>query len=89
MVTYRKESLRFYGTNYSIWKNRMECHLKCLSDAYYRITKTKYNIPKNGPSTMDELREVEYNIKAKEALLSALIDTKMTNVMHLQTAHEI
>lgn len=32
---------------------------------------------------------LEYNIRAKETLLSTLIDFEMTNVMYLQTTHKI
>jgi hypothetical protein len=69
-----------------IW---IECHLRFLGEVYWGITKTKHTIPKNGPSTLDELREEKYNIKEKESLLSALTNTKMKNVMDLQTTHEI
>jgi hypothetical protein len=36
-----------------------------------------------------ELKEVEYNIRAKEALLSTLNDTEMKIFMELKIAHEI
>jgi hypothetical protein len=38
---------------------------------------------------MDELKEAECNIRAKEALLSALTNTKMTIFMELKISHEI
>lgn len=43
----------------------------------------------DGPSTSNEIKEVEYNIRAKEALLSGLTNLEMTNVMELQTIHDI
>jgi len=89
MSTYKKGSPRFDGTNYSLWKVCMQCHLQCMGDAFWLITKDECKILKNGPSTLDELKEAEYNIQAKEALLSALTDTEMTNVLELKTAHEI
>jgi len=60
-----------------------------MGDAFWLITKNAYKIPKNGPSTIDELRDVEHNIQAKEALSSALTDTELANVLELKTAHEI
>lgn len=89
MTTYKKDSPRLDGTNYSLWKNRMECHLRCIGESYWTITKDKYTIHPNGPSTPDEIKEAKYNIRAKEALLSALTDFEMTNVMEPKSAHEI
>jgi hypothetical protein len=89
METYRKEIKRFYGTNYSTWKSQMECHLRCIGEMYWEITKNAYKIPKGGPSTLDEIKDVEYNTRAMEAFLSDLNDTKMTNFMDLKTTHEI
>lgn len=81
--------LGVYKNNYTIWKDWMEVHLKCLGEDYWKITKNVCNVPQNGPVTADEIKEVEHKIRAKDALLSALIDSNMTNVIGLQTAHEI
>lgn len=89
MVTYKKDSPRFDGTNYSLWKNCMECYLRCIGEPYQDISKDKCIIPTNGPSTPNEIKSVEYFTRAKKALLSSLIDFEMTNIMELQTAHEI
>lgn len=43
----------------------------------------------NRPITPDEIKEVEHKIRGKEALLSALTDLEMKNVMGLQITHEI
>ncbi|GLJ53405.1 hypothetical protein SUGI_1138930 [Cryptomeria japonica] len=88
-ILFKKDSLRLDGSNYTIWKKWMEVHLKCLGDDYWKMNKNAYVVPRNGPSTTDEIKEDEYNIKVKEALLSALADSEMTNVMELQTIHEI
>lgn len=47
METYvfKKESPRFYGSNYIVWKDRMKLNLKCLGDEYWKITKIVYNVP--------------------------------------------
>ena len=89
MVTYKKDSPRFDRKNYSLCKTQMECHLRCIGQAYWNIKSNRYVIPQNGPTTVAEIRDVEYNIRAKEALLSALTNTKLTNVMHMKTAYEI
>lgn len=88
-ILFKKDSLRFDGRNNTMWKNRMEVHLKCLGEDYRKITKNVYGVPQNGPSTPNEVKEDEYNFRAKEALLSALIDFEMTNVMELQIVQEI
>lgn len=67
----------------------MEVHLKCLGEDYWKITKNVYVVHQNGPSTPDEVKKEEHNIREKEALISASTDCEMTNVMGLQTAHEI
>ena len=48
-----------------------------------------YIIPQNGPTTSVEIIDFEYNIQAKEALLSAFTNFEMTNVMDMKTTHEI
>lgn len=87
--TYKKKSLRFDGTNYTLWKNQMECHLRCLGEEYWKITNNVCNVQQNGVVIAAKIKEVEFNIRAKEALLSALTNPKMTNVIGLQTTHEI
>lgn len=86
---FKKDSLRYDGTHYTLWKNQMECHLRCISEDYWKITKNVYTVLDNGPSTLDEINEAKLNIRATEALLSALFDSEMTNVMDMQTVHEI
>lgn len=87
--SFKKDSPRLDGTNYTLQKNQMEFHLRCISEDYWKIIKNVKNAPQNGPTTLDEIKEVEFNIRDKEAMLSALSDSKMTNVMDLQAAHEI
>lgn len=82
METYKKDSPRFDGTNYSLWKNQMECHLRCIGEPYWSITSNRYIITPNGT-------HVEYNMSAKEEFLSGLTDIEMTNVMDLKTTYEI
>lgn len=67
----------------------MEVHLKCLGDEYWKITKNVYNVPQNGLVTTAKIKDTEHNIRDKEALLSGLTNSEMTNVMGLKTTHEI
>lgn len=67
----------------------MEVHFKFLGEDYWKITKNVYYAPLNGQTTPDEVKEVEHNIRVKEAFLSALTDSDMTNVIGLQAAHVI
>lgn len=53
---YKKDSLRFDGINYSLWKIQMECHLRCIGKDYWKITKNMYSVPQNGPTTLDEIK---------------------------------
>lgn len=89
MSSYKKDSPRFDGTNYTLWKNHMECHLQCMGMQYWIMASKRYTPPQNGPRTIDEIRDAENNLQAKEALLSALSDSEMTNVIDLKTAYEI
>jgi len=62
MSTYKKDSPRFDGLNFTAWKSCMECHIQCMGYQYWNITSTKYVPPRNGPTTIDEVRGVENNL---------------------------
>lgn len=87
--SFKKDSLRFDGVDYTLLKTQMECHLQYIGEDYRKITRNVYNAPQNGSTTLDEIKEAELNIRDKEALLSALSNYERTNVMDLQTAHYI
>ena len=89
MASYKKDIPRFDGMNYSLWKARMECHLRCIGEPYWKITKNTYVIPQNSPSTTNEIKEAKNNVRAMEALLSALTNSEMKTVMDLKTTYEI
>lgn len=70
---YRKESPRFDGTNYKLWKERMKIHLRCLRDEIWEITEKGYTLhdPSFGTLTpADEKKNVDNDVSAKETLLS-------------------
>lgn len=85
--SFKKYSSRFDGTHYTLRKNWVESHLRCIGEDFWKITKNVYNVPQNGPTTTNEIKEDEFNIRAMEVLLSALSNSEMTNVIDLQTGH--
>ena len=57
---FRKDSLKFDGTNYDSWKDKMKTHLLCMGPGYSLITKAAKNIVEedNLESSTEEKREV-------------------------------
>ena len=68
---FRKESPRLDGTNYGIWKIRMEIHLKCISKEVWEVTKTPF-VNEASNSNLD--KDLENDCRAREALFSTLSD---------------
>lgn len=54
---FKKDSLRFYGTNYTLWKSQIHVYLRCIGEEYWKITKNSYNVPQNGPTIPNEIKE--------------------------------
>lgn len=68
----------------------MITHLRCIGEEYWEFTKKYYNPPVDlSHATTNEKIEFGYKMRAKESLLSVLSDVKYTNVMELETAHEV
>lgn len=67
----------------------MKCNLGCTREEYWKITNNEYSVPHNGPTTLDEIKEEKFNIRANEELLSSLSNSEMTNVMDLEISHEM
>jgi len=89
MSSYKKDSPKFDGTNFTLWKGRMKCHLECMGKAYLAMVSKPYVPPQGGPTTLNEITEAENNLWTKEALLSALNDSDLSNVIDLPTTYEI
>jgi len=89
MSSYKKDSLKFDGTNFNLWKSHMQCHLQSMGMQYWTMASTKYTPPQNDLKNANEITYVENNLQTKEALLNALSDSELTNVVDLQTAFEI
>ena len=70
----------------------MKTHLLCMGPRYWLVTKTSKNIAKedNLETYTDEQREVFMcNIRAREAILSALPEIEYSQVKLLKISHEI
>jgi len=89
MSSYKKDSLKFDGTNFNLRKGRMKCHLRCMGVAYWTMVTTQYVPPQGGPKTQNEITDAENNLQTMEALLSSLSDSELSNVIDLPTAFEI
>ena len=89
---FRLDSLRFDGTNYDSWKEKMKTHLLCMGPGYWILTKTEKIIivEDNLESCTEEKKELFMcNMRAREALLSALPETEYNQVKSLDTSDNI
>ena len=56
---FRRESLKFDGTNYENWKDKIKTHLLCMGLGYWIVAKESKNIAKedNLETCIEERRE--------------------------------
>ena len=83
---------RFDGANYENWKEKMRTHLICMGLGSWLLKKSEKIIVKEGK--LEECSEVERdlfmcNMRAREALLSALPENEYCQVKTLQTSYAI
>lgn len=89
---FRKYSLNFDGTNYDSWKENMKTRLLWVGPGYWILTKLeKIIIAKSDLQTCpeDERELFMCNMRAREALLSALPELEYNKVKTLDTSHKI
>ncbi|GLJ38555.1 hypothetical protein SUGI_0785920 [Cryptomeria japonica] len=87
---FRKDSLQLDGTNYGIWKIRMETHLNCIGKEIWDVTKNGYTAPTQGqPNPPNLAKDEENDYKAIEALLRALSNQQVMGVSDRSTAKAI
>lgn len=70
----------------------MKIHMKCLGADIWKITNIGYTPldPRSTkPLTDNQQKDIENDVKVKEALLSALFDEKLMNAIQLDTTKEI
>ncbi|XP_043693323.1 uncharacterized protein LOC122643810 [Telopea speciosissima] len=80
---------QFDGTGYDFWRIRMETYLKSLGYGVWMSVKNEYKIPTCDITDTVELKKYENDSKAKNALLSALVNTKFARVVGCETAKEV
>ena len=44
VIIFKKDSLKFDGTNYDSWKEKMKTHLLCMGLGYWILTKLEKTI---------------------------------------------
>ena len=89
---FREKSLKFDGTNYDSWTDKMRTHLLCMGLGYWLITKATKDIVEedNLESSTEEQREIfKCNIREREVILSALPKSEYSQVKLLKTSYEI
>ena len=89
---FRKDSPRFDGVNYHSWKEKLKTHLLCMGPSYWILTKSEKEIVKE--EKIEEWSEVERdpfmcNMRAREALVLALLDNEYSQGKSLQISYEI
>ena len=89
---FKKESLKFDGTNYDSQKDKMKTHLLCMVLGYWLVTKASKTIVEEDDleKCTEEQRDMFMcNRKAREAMLSALLKNEYSQVKLLKTSHKI
>ena len=80
----------FDGTNYSYWKVRMGCFLEAMSLDVWRVVEYGFAAPRNPLAPTDvEVKNLQFNAQAKNALFGSLSLEVFNRVSNLSTAHEI
>lgn len=83
---FRRDSPKLDRTNYGTWKVRMEIHLNCIGRDVWDITKNGYTTPtQNQPNPPTLAKDLENDSKAREALLSTLLDQQVMGLSNQST----
>lgn len=85
----KKEGPKFNKDNYKIQKNRMKIYLKGLGAQYQKHVENTYVAPTTAPLTPDELKDLQENMQALEAIVSTLSNSEYIDVQGFKTAHDI
>jgi len=88
-MVHKKQIPLFDGSNYGLWKVRMEAFLIALGYEVWKSVNSNYTVPQNGISTQDDIRATEIDGKAKHALLSRLTNSELVKVVNLKIANAI
>lgn len=85
---FRREIPKLDGTNYRVWKIRMEIHLRCLGKEIWEIINkgyTPYDPSSRLPVLADLDKNIENDCRAREALFSALTNQKIMGISNKST----
>ena len=89
---FRKDSPKFDGTNYDSWKEKMKTHQLRMDLGYWileKLAKTTIAQSSLETCTREERELFMCDMRAREALLSALPKIKYKQVKSLDTSHKI
>ena len=92
MNMFRKKSLKFDGTNYDSWKDKMNNNLWCMGPRYWLATKVSKDIAEEDDlesCTREQRKLFMCNIRAREAMLWDLLENEYSQVKLFKTCHEI
>lgn len=67
----------------------MQGYLLSLSYKTWKAVEKQYVKPMNGMNTPDEIEAYEENEKAIDAIFNSLLETELTKVVSLETAHHV
>ncbi|XP_043697427.1 uncharacterized protein LOC122648256, partial [Telopea speciosissima] len=79
----------FDGTEYVFWKNKMETYLGSPGYGVLRSIYTEFEIPIAEPTDEAEIKKFENNLKAMNALKSALTNSELAKVIDCKTAKQL
>jgi hypothetical protein len=79
----------FDGQNYAFWNRRMKTFLQAHGFDVWKAVVDGYKAPATPPTDKDGKKLSENNLKAKNVILSGLVDSVYVKVMHCDSAKDI
>eukprot|EP00253_Pinus_taeda_P002164 PITA_02164 len=79
----------FDGTNFGFWKKRMTYYLMSLGPEVWHFCQNEYQMTSTLPTDQDERKAYIANAKAMNSIISGIIDSKFTKIMHCTSAKEM
>ena len=89
---FKKDSLKFDGTNYERWKEKMKIHLLCMDPEHWILKKsTKKIIEEKDLETCINIERYFFmcDMRAIEELFTTLLEIEYNQVKSLATSHLI
>ena len=84
---YSSKPLVFDGQDFVIWKARMEAYLQSLGHNVWNKVKTPYTMPEDEQITADNMAQVDFNYRARNAIVAGLSTGEFNRVQHHMSAH--